>query len=306
VAIKAFILIDVIDGIPTKSALALLSFAQQQPWHVQACCFTKTKNNFSDIQAAGAHEILHLMHDSITNKARADVLSQLIAKKQPDLVLAVSSPYNLEILPRVAVRLDTPFLSDIIRINATHKNSQKDKGWTVERFLYSGKCQAQADLPATQPGPILLFRSQQISATQEKSQTSSSSTVPVEQCSYPPSATDNNYKSTLSPPEKTKRPDLTEAQQIVSGGRGMQGPEHFQLLEALADQLGANAAVGASRAVTDAGWCPHSMQVGQTGKTVSPQLYIACGISGAIQHLAGMSSSRVIVAINKDPSAPLF
>ena len=170
--------------------------------------------------------------------------------------------------------------------------SIKDQEVHVRKPLYAGKCSAKVILKEGQV-KIVVMRSNQFPIPQPDSQLDQAATTqmaPLDiQTQY---AVKDIIKSSL------ERPDLTEAQIIVSGGRGLQKPDNFQLLEDLADAIG-TAAVGASRAVVDDGWVDHSMQVGQTGKTVAPHLYIAVGISGAIQHLAGMSSSRVIVAINK-------
>ncbi len=302
---KVLIPVDIVENTPTKSSLDLLSFAIHKKWTVKAFCFTYSETIFNTLQKTGVTEIIYLEKTLKSAKNCASALTQTIEEEKPDLTLAISSSFYLEIFPRLAVNLKVPFLSDIIGLNML------DSKWTAQRFLYAGKCSAQVDLTMTSPGPLLLFRPNQAKASQANTSQENplhkvAKTPPKKRAlSYTPD-TKEIYHSTISQKDKKKRPELTSARIIVSGGRGLKGPEKFKLLEELADQLGNQVAIGASRAVTDAGWCPHTMQVGQTGKTVSPQLYIACGISGAIQHLAGMSHSRVIVAINKDPSAPLF
>lgn len=207
------------------------------------------------------------------------------------LVLASSSSLGRDLFPRLAARVNGGLASDCTELELTKDNLR------VRKPLFAGKCSAQVDF-ADGVIPFVLVRANQLPVS-----------VPAGQG---PSET-----LTLNSPIKAERTqvvdvvqgqsgavDLTEANIIVSGGRGLQNAENFKLLENLASVVGGS--VGASRAVADAGWVPHSMQVGQTGKTVAPTLYIACGISGAIQHLAGMSGSKVIVAINKDPDAPIF
>ena len=241
-------------------------------------------------------------------QTRAKVFAELIKEQAPDVVIASSTPYNIDTWARVAVRLKSSFISDGLSL------CYDDSTWIVKKSLYAGKCFAQARLKLSPPPVVLLnqaevkevvnFKKDQVGEkeTQETQVREKETQEKVFTLVPFPSKEGDFVVSQI--PEKTPRPDLTEAQIIVSGGRGMQKPENFKLLEELADLLGG--AVGASRAVTDAGWQPHSIQVGQTGKTVSPKYYIACGISGAIQHLAGMSRSKTIIAINKDPSAPLF
>jgi electron transfer flavoprotein alpha subunit len=169
----------------------------------------------------------------------------------------------------------------------------------VRRPVYSGKCTAEVSFLETASPKIVLMRANQLPV----GEASGAGAVTVKDVPAPSSA---NLRTLIKEVLKgaSGKLDLTEANIIVAGGRGLKEAANFKLIEELADACGAT--VGASRAIVDAGWVSHSMQVGQTGKTVAPTLYIAVGISGAIQHLAGMSGSKVIVAINKDPNAPIF
>lgn len=222
----------------------------------------------------------------------ADVVGKVLAKEQPNYVFLSHTAIGKDLAPRLAQRLEAGLASDCTA-------AKVDNGELVlTRPIYAGK--AYATVKANGAALFATFRPNALgSFTPEGSKNPEVVEVPVE---ISADALKVIVKEIIE--KATGRAELTEAEIIISGGRGMKGPENFAMLEEIADILGA--AVGASRAAVDSGWRDHSDQVGQTGKTVSPVLYIAVGISGAIQHLAGMGSSKYIVAINKDPEANIF
>ena len=218
--------------------------------------------------------------------AIADGVGQVIDSKKPSAFLITSSANGKEIAARVAVKTNSGIITDAVGV---------DKDLITTQSVFGGSTTVHSAV--TTGVPIITLRANSIEPI------SVTSTPTVEE--FAVNISESAKLATITSATaavKGGRPELTEASIVVSGGRGTNGD--FKPVEALADALGA--AVGASRAATDAGWYPHSHQVGQTGKTVSPQLYVAAGISGAIQHRAGMQTSKTIVAINKDPEAPIL
>ena len=218
--------------------------------------------------------------------ASADALAAIIKENSPAAVLIASHAFGKEVAARVAVLTDSGIITDAVDVAADG---------TATQLVFGGSTTVHSKV--SHGVAVITVRPNSIEAD------FSTSSPTIENGAASISA--DAKKATISssqPPVKGGRPELTEANIVVSGGRGTDG--NFSAVESFADSLGA--AVGASRAATDAGWYPHSHQVGQTGKTVSPQLYVACGISGAIQHRAGMQTSKTIVVVNKDPEAPLF
>ena len=246
----------------------------------------------ADLAAFGANRV-YVFEDAAlaaySTEAYARALAQVVEQEKPTVVLLAFTALGKDLAPRVAARFGAGLVSDCVSL------ALEEGQLLARRPMYAGKALATVRCEGEPQMATLRANVFALGPRDEGRK--------VEVIEGTVDATARARVKVVAAAGESKI-ELSEAQVIVSGGRGLKGPEHFHLVQELGQAFGA--AVGASRAVVDAGWVDHHMQVGQTGQTVSPTLYIACGISGAIQHLAGMSSSKYIVAINKDADAPIF
>lgn len=243
----------------------------------------------------GADRVLLAVSDGLAEyapEAYTELLAGAVQERGAKALVFSASAQGKDLAPRVAARLGAGLASDVTEVGV------EDGRVIAVRPIYAGKLLSKVGFKAD---PALLsVRPRAYTATENPR------LGEVEETTRDVDPKGLRTRVHMESGERKERPDVAEAEIIVAGGRGMQGPEKWKLLEELADALGAGAALGASRAVVDAGWRPHAEQVGQTGKVVSPPLYFAIGISGAIQHLAGMRTAKCIVAVNKDAEAPVF
>jgi electron transfer flavoprotein alpha subunit len=289
---EVLVLVDQADGVVRKVTTELLTLARR----LGTPAAVWVGPGYSEAAAAvlgefGAQVVLVAGDEVLTQHPvapTADVLAQLVAERAPVAVLVSSSAAGKEAAARVAVRTGSGIITDAVDVSADLVATQS---------VFGGSTVVHSRVSVGTP--IITVRG---NAVAPEPAPAAAERVDVAVTLSPSSTLARVTGSTVA--AKGGRPDLTEAAIVVSGGRGVGSADGFAVIEALADALGA--AVGASRAATDAGWYPHQFQVGQTGKTVSPQLYVAAGISGAIQHRAGMQTSKTIVVVNKDAEAPIF
>jgi electron transfer flavoprotein alpha subunit len=248
----------------------------------------ETNNVVEESQSLnGVTKIINVDNELYKNSL-AEEVEKLVISIAADYsyILAPATTFGKNFMPRIAAKMDTQQISDIISVESSD---------TFKRPIYAGSC--IATVKSSDEKKVITVRSTAFDAVEK-----TNSNIPVDTLSAIDACGVSEFVSEEL--AESDRPELTAAEIVISGGRGMQSGENFHLLDSIADKLGA--AVGASRAAVDAGFVPNDYQVGQTGKIVAPDLYIAVGISGAIQHLAGMKDSKVIVAINKDEDAPIF
>jgi electron transfer flavoprotein alpha subunit len=290
---EVLVLVDAVDGTVKKSTFELLTAASGlgEPSAVVVGAPGTAAQLKSQLAEYGAAKVYVAESDDIAGYSvapKAEALAAVAQQASPAAVLISSGPENKEIAARLAVKIEGGLLYDAVGVDGDGNVTQQIFGAaiTVTSKVSKGT-------------PVITVRPNSVAP---EAASGAAQEVPV---SVSVSDAGKGAKITDTVvEEKGSRPQLSDASVVVSGGRGIGNADNFTIIEKLADSLGA--AVGASRAVVDAGWVPHTMQVGQTGVTVSPQLYIAVGISGAIQHRAGMQTSKTIVAINKDPEAPIF
>ena len=283
---SALVLIELNGSEVSANSRAAITAASQLSDTIDALVLTNAIDNASQASTlAGLNSVKVIVNDELEH-ACVEVASGLIAEVMADYeyLVAGSSTYSKNIVPRVGALLDVQPISDVCEIKS--KN-------TFVRPLYAGNIMATVE--SSDAKILMTVRSTSFEHSQDGGSAS------IEELSLTMPESQSTFVSLQE--SQSERPELTTAARIVSGGRGLGSKENFALIDQLADKL--DAAVGASRAAVDAGFITNDYQVGQTGKVVAPKLYIAVGISGAIQHLAGMKDSQVIVAINNDPDAPM-
>lgn len=289
---EVLVLVDHSDGTVRKTTAELLTLARRlgEPSAVFVGSGIESAREF--LKQYGAEKVYVLDGADFADylvAPKAEALAQLVADTSPAVVLIPSNAEGKEIAGRLAIKTESGLITDAVDVAAA------DSGPVTTQSVFAGNYSVTATV--THGTPIITVKPNAVTPEAvDGAAAEESVSVSVSDAAKTASVVERR------PREATGRPELTEAAIVVSGGRGTGG--NFGPVEAFADSLGA--AVGASRAAVDSGWYPHSYQVGQTGKTVSPQLYVATGISGAIQHRAGMQTSKTIVAINKDEEAPIF
>ncbi|MBS3999692.1 MAG: electron transfer flavoprotein subunit alpha/FixB family protein [Desulfobulbaceae bacterium] len=270
---------------------AAKNLAQSNGAEIFGLCIGGNPSIFTSAGQFGLKKLVSVeFSGAYSSTAYAEIVSQVAKAESADVLLFAANAAGLEIAPRVAAKIDAGYVADCVGLEVADGNIIATKPVYAGKALIKTKINKATKIFSLRPNVFTAIKNDVGSP---------------EVTNFTATISDNDKKATVTNVSKNAgKLDVSEADIIVSGGRGFKEAGNFSMVENLAATLGG--AVGASRAVVDAGWRPHAEQVGQTGKTVSPNLYVACAISGAVQHLAGMSSSKVILAINKDKDAPIF